>query len=616
MDSSSRVHVTATAQRTVAAPGQDIAIAVVFDHDEHWHIHTNDPQVPPQLGEASDYIKTQITAPPDQQIPHTFTAHTGFIQWPKPVTVKVDFTGESVDYAVFAGKAVAYVPVTINPDTPLGKTALTLNVTYQSCDEHTCLAPVFDQPVTVTLDIVDPATLANQTPPTVDTDETFRGFDAGVWAKIHSGSTPPGEKSVAFDLFGLRFHIDADTGVGLIALWLVAAVGGFLLNFTPCVLPVIPIKVLSLQQAAHGKVLPLGISMSLGVVAFWLAVGAAIASVSGFDAVNKLFQYPVFTIGVGAFIAAMAVGMCGLFAFRLPTAVYNVTPKQDTLLGSFGFGVMTAVLSTPCTAPFMGAAIGWATQKPPTVSLPTFAFIGLGMALPYFILTINTKLIDKLPRTGPGSELLKQIMGLFMLAAAAYFVGIGVIGLIPRPPEQPPSSLYWWVVFGFTAVAGLWLAWKTLRITRKPVWRSVFVSLGVIVVLSSIVLGQRLTDKGPIDWVYYTPQRFTDAKAKGSVVVMDFTAEWCLNCKTLEQSVLHDPRVVALFKLPGAGGVTPIKVDITSKDNTAGNNMLRSVDRLTIPLLVIFAPDGREVFKGDFYTVEQVVAAVEKARQK
>lgn len=103
-----------------------------------------------------------------------------------------------------------------------------------------------------------------------------------------------------------------------------------------------------------------------------------------------------------------------------------IHPEQDTLKGSFGLGILAAVLSTPCTAPFMGAAAAWAATQPPASTLAVFVSIGIGMAFPYFLLSVSPHLVSKMPKTGPASVLVKQVMGLFMLAAAAYFVGIGV----------------------------------------------------------------------------------------------------------------------------------------------------------------------------------------------
>ena len=625
MDSSSRVAVTATPARQQVAPGGDVPIAVVFDHDENWHIHTNDPQVPPELGDASLYIATAIeaSAPADGAA----QPHVDHIQWPKPKTVEVAFVDEPVNYDVFAGKAVAYLPVTIPQDAPTGEVTLDLQLTYQACDDRKCLAPVRGKSHSVTFEIVPPEQLAGaQSAADKGAASLFADFDPSVWETIRSsGAAGGGAQLVSFGPFNWQFEINIATGIGLALLLLLAGIGGFLLNLTPCVLPMIPLKIMGLSQMAgsRGRCFALGSTMSLGVVTFWLGLGIAIALTgyllrqgtiaegSGITTANELFQYPAFTITVGALIAIMALGMCGLFSVGLPKWVYKFNPGHDTYHGSFGFGIMTAILSTPCTAPFMGAAAAGAVTQRPIVALAVFAAIGAGMALPYLVLAALPRLVDKMPRTGPASELIKQVMGLLMLAAAAFFVGTGVSGALNEPPG-PPSRAYWWAVAAFIAAAGAWLAWRTVRITPRMGRRIAFGGLGVLFVAAGAYTAVGLSSQGPIDWVYYTPDRFEQAMDEDKTVVMEFTAEWCLNCKALEQSVLHKQSVVEALGRPS---VVPMKVDLTG-NNPVGNRMLRNVDRLTIPLLVVFAPDGSETLKTDFYTVNQVLGAIEKAEQQ
>ena len=270
---------------------------------------------------------------------------------------------------------------------------------------------------------------------------------------------------------------------------------------------------------------------------------------------------------------------------------------------------MTGILSTPCTAPFMGAAAAYAATIHPAQTLIVFGFIGFGMALPYQVLSTFPHLVDRMPRTGPSSELIKQVMGLLLLAAGAFFVGTGIAGLLAAPP-QPPSRLFWWVVAALGVAAGAWLAWRTFRISRSTVAHGVFGLIGVLIITISAWIGVTMTDKGPIDWIYYTPERFADAKSDGNVVVMDFTAEWCLNCKALESAVLHTDRVATVL---AEEGIAPIKVDLTG-NNPDGNAMLKTADRLTIPLLVVYDQHGAETFKGDYYTVDQVIDAIRSAQ--
>jgi len=603
VDSRQHVSVDVIPGKRQVAAGGDLPIAVVFEMDPGWHIWAHDgAKLPEGLTDWEFAINTVVEVTSESE---ALQPHTGFLAWPEVHGVEADLGDGPTEYAVFEGRAIAYIPVTVAEDATPGEVSLTLTLTYQTCDDSTCLAPVMGEEHKLTFEIVPPAE-AGET--TLD-QSVFGGFPVDVWQKIRGGERAP--EIVSFDLFGFDFDIDVSGTGGFILLLIVAAIGGFLLNLTPCVLPVIPIKIMGLSQSAGNrmKTFGLGVAMAAGVVGFWVGLGVLIAGVAAFTATNQLFQYPAFTITVGVIIALMAIGMCGVFSLRLPQNVYMVTPKHDTVLGSFAFGIMTAVLSTPCTAPFMGAAAAWAALQPPSVVLITFGMIGAGMAFPYLVLSAFPKLIERMPRTGPASELIKQVMGLLMLAAAAYFIGVGLSGLLVSPPD-PPSRLYWWAVFAFLAVAGVWMAWRTFQITKSSGKRLVFGGLGAVIAVLAVVFAVRFTDKGPINWIYYTPERFAQARAEGNVIVVEFTAEWCLNCKALEESVLRSRPVVELFEREG---VVPMKVDLTG-NNDLGNAMLKNVDRLTIPLLVIFAPDGTEVFKGDFYTVQQVVDAVNEAQ--
>jgi thiol:disulfide interchange protein DsbD len=256
----------------------------------------------------------------------------------------------------------------------------------------------------------------------------------------------------------------------------------------------------------------------------------------------------------------------------------------------------------------MGAAAAWAATQPPSTTLATFAAIGIGMALPYLVLSAAPSLVEKMPKTGPASLLIKEVMGLFMLAAAAYFIGGGLAAVFSSPPI-PPSKLYWWPVMLFSFAAGGWLAYRTLQIASGKRIRAFFTAFGILVIAFSAWGAVRLTAQGPIDWVYYTEKRFEAATNERNVIVLVFTAEWCLNCKAMEQGVLNNSKVLALFE---HDNIIPMKVDITG-NNPAGKAKLREVGNLTIPLLVIFAPDGKQIFKNDFYTVGQIQKAVSGA---
>ena len=437
----------------------------------------------------------------------------------------------------------------------------------------------------------------------------FQAFDPTVYRAIRSGATT--SKVIEFNLLSYKFSIDP-TGWGFVALLLIAALGGALLNFTPCVLPVIPLKIMGLAQAAQGsraRCFALGVVMSLGVVAFWMVLGSLMAFVQGFSSANQLFQMPWFTILVGVIIGAMAIGMAGMFTISLPNWVYHPQPNHDSYLGSFSFGVMTAVLSTPCTAPLMGTAVAWSTTEGAGTILTVFGAVGAGMALPYLVLSAFPSLVESMPRTGKASDLIKQVMGLLLLAASAYFIGAGLSGVMVEPPT-PPSKMYWWSVAAFGFAAGAWLLLRTMIITQKSLNRVVFGGFALVMLAISLLIGISQTAKGPVDWIYYTPQRLASAQSEGKVVVVDFTAEWCANCKTFEALVLNLPRVARELN---ADDVASIKVDLTG-NNSEGNALLKASHRVTIPLLLVYGRDGSLILNASDYTPQQVIDAIDAAR--
>ena len=570
-----------------ARPGDSIILAIIADIKKGFHLNADAQQVEPfedfkpyptkvTVADASDDIT--IESP----------------RYPKAVPIKVEYAAG--DLMSFEGQTVIYLPIRLAETIAPGNLGIKLVFEYQACSDTYCLFPAKIE-FEGSLAVVESGTGVSKI-----NEKLFVGYD--------QGSTATTSREVDFDLFGWTFAIDVSSGFGMILLLITAGLGGMLLNFTPCVLPLVPIKIISLSHVAQNRkqCFMLGLAMFVGILVFWLVIGVLIAVVSGFSATNQLFQYPAFTILVGVIIGSMATGMFGFFNVRLPNFIYLINPEQDTLKGSFGLGILAAILSTPCTAPFMGAAAAWAATRPPATTIATFAAIGTGMALPYLVLSANPGWVEKMPKTGPASELIKQVMGLFMLAAAVYFIGVGLAALFADPPN-PTTKIYWWPVMFFCIAAGGWLAYRTFQITAKVKQKTFYAGIGVMIMALSAWGTVQLTEPGPVDWVYYTPERFSEASGDSKVIVMVFTAEWCLNCKALEQGVFKNPKIVTLF---ARKDIVPMKVDITG-NNPAGKAKLKEVGTLTIPLLVIFSPTGKQVFKSDFYTADQVYRAVTEA---
>lgn len=577
-----------------AHAGDQRALAVVLNLKHPYHVNpdpsrTSDPYIPTIVEVTTDAPGITI----------------GPAQYPEPHQVKVNYAGEAGTVPAYEGKVVVYVPVIVDQDAEVGSRTLDVKVSYQACDDTSCYMPGA-KTTQATLDVTP---ISQPIPAAAETanSDLFAGFDSSAFAALQEGvAAEVVPDIVKFAFFGWDFNIDAATGGGLAMLLLIALIAGFFLNFTPCVLPVIPIKVMSLhQQAAHGdrrRTFFLGLVFSLGIIACFVALGSLVAGlVFGLEQLEwgEIFSYWWVSAILGGVIAVMALSMFGLFTFRLPQSAYMFNPSHDTASGNFLLGVLTAVLSTPCTAPLLGAAIAWAARQPSHLALSTFAAMGVGMAAPYLLLTANPKWINHLPRTGPGSELVKQTMGGLLLAVAVFFFG----PLIPGGAE-------WWIIAAVVAATMVWLVLRTWQITGKLALR-IGVAFIAIALTASTVLGARtLTGPGPIPWQPFTQEAFLAARERGDIVLLEFTADWCANCKALELTVYREPELAEFF---ARDGYTAFQVDLTSQNNIDGWTLQRKLGGGGgIPLAAVYRPGGDEpagIFQG-LFTAGELIAVL------
>lgn len=612
------------------APGGRGVIAVVLDHAEHWHTNLNEPVVPEGM-DGFVPVGTTLTLPEAQGI--TFQG----VQWPKPKSVPVDFlmTGDPVDYKVYSDRAVVFVPFTVAQDAPEGTRNLDFSILYQACDDSVCLPPE-NKPLALTLHI-DPAAPAE--PARTGTFADFNPDQVQQPGPDNTTTTQDqdqNQQSQPASSSGTFFGIPMPGGgiAGLIGLALLGALGGFVLNLTPCVLPVIPIKVMTLSQHAgenRAKAAILGFWMALGVVAFWAALAIPVLTLQNFTDPSRIFGIWWLTAGIGVLIALMSFGLMGMFQLNLPQKVYMVNPKADTAWGSFVFGIMTAILGLPCFGFVAGALVPAAITQGTAFVVILFSSMGVGMALPYLVLSIFPGLLKKLPKTGPASELVKQIMGLLLLAAAAYFIGSGLIALVASMPYLA-KLLHIWIAALFGVAAGLWLIYKTFQISRKPANRAVFSLIALFIAAVGMFVATSFTSDAREDyeirqaaiaeaggvqggmllttWNDFSPALMQRALNEGKIVIQDFTAEWCINCKVLEKTVLASDAVKAEF---AKDDTVMVKVDLTG-NNPEGDQALRDLGRTGIPTLAIYGPGLDQPWVANAYTIDQVVNAIKQAR--
>lgn len=624
----SKVAVSVHASKSAVTPGDQLTLAVIFDHEEGWHVQTQSPQAPPEL-EGFTPFPTTIDVRSSQPVT------IGPVQWPQAKIAEVNFTGTPVLFEVFGGRAIAFVPLLI-PASASGELRLDVKASFQACNDRFCMQPE-DQTLTLTLPLRAIGEAIE--PVSAEVASFFAGFDPTVFsgmsdlAPTTGQPEPPAPQAAPA---GPRFLwlVDvpkADSVGGVLVIALLGVVGGLALNLTPCVLPVLPIKVLTITQHAGtpGRALYLGLWMAGGVVAFWASLAVPVLAISTFTDPSQLFGIWWVTFGIGLVIAVMAAGIMGLFTLNLPQGVYMLNPKADTAWGSFLFGVLTGVLGLPCFGFVAGALLPATAGAPAVVTAAVFTSLGVGMALPYLVLALKPAWVERIPRTGPASELVKQVMGLLLLAAAAYFIGAGLIALVQEKPYLG-KLLHWWAVAGFAAAAGLWLAWRTFAITRSPIKRAVFGVLAVFVAGAALLFTLRSTASAAESWRLrqaelagaepgmlitttwsdYSDAVFERARAENYIVVVDFTADWCINCKALHAAFLATDPVKSDLR---RGDVVALTADLTSKA-APGWAKLRALGQVGIPLLAVFSPGKDEPWLANSYDSATVMAALRQAR--
>ncbi|WP_428387905.1 cytochrome c biogenesis protein CcdA [Mucisphaera sp.] len=575
-----------------ALPGDQRALAIALEIAEGFHTNPNAEAMPAD----TPYIPTVVTIEAGEGL------LVGAVAYPEPEMIEVQYSAEPL--ASFKGQVVLHVPVVVADDAAAGVREVSVSIFYQACNDQVCFAPatlVVEAPLEVLERGADLEPMPGEA-------GLFAGFDPSTFASVYEGGEAAvarsGESLLRNDLLGLEFTIDTGGLVGVVLVLAVAFGAGVLLNVTPCVLPVIPIKVMSLHKAAgdRKRALFLGLVYSLGIVLAFFVLGLLVAGlISGLDALEwgQIFSYPPVSAGLGVIIVVMGLGMMGLFSFRLPSSVYALNPSSDTAMGNLLLGVLTAVLSTPCTGPMLGATIAWAVKQPAALSLGTFVAVGMGMAAPYLLLSAFPGLVDRLPRSGPGSELVKRVMGGLLIAVAVFFFGPLI-----------PGRLEWWVIAGLIGATMLYMVWVGWGLSRRWVTRVATVAVAVVVTGSGYLMASVLAGSSPVPWQTYTVAAFEQARADGKHVLLKFTADWCGNCHYLEGTLYRRSEVVGYFDDPD---YVAFKVDLTASDAEGWPLQRELGGGGGIPLAAVYHPGQAEpdrVLQG-LYTLDQLLAELE-----
>lgn len=397
--------------------------------------------------------------------------------------------------------------------------------------------------------------------------------------------------------------------VGLIAALLGALLGGLVLNLMPCVFPVLAIKVVGFVQVKDSATrLTTGLAYTVGVVLSFLALGALLL---GLRAAGEQLgwgfqlQNPAVVALMAALFTLLGLNLAGLFEFGnlLPGRLAGWQAKNPTV-NAFLSGVLATAIASPCTAPFMGASLGYAVGLPALEALAIFAALGVGMALPYLAASAIPAVARALPRPGPWMLTFKQLMAFPMFATVAWLVWVlgqqsGVDGAGALLALLVLMALVIWaftlrgtprtLLAAFSLALGAWGLWSMGPNITRP----------VAIASAAPVAG---------GWLAWEPGRVDQLAAQGQSVFVDFTAAWCVTCQYNKKTTLSNATVLADIQ---AKNVALLRADWTRRD-PAVTAALAQLGRNGVPVYVIYKPGRAPVVMSEILSVDEVRAELAK----
>ncbi|THB62825.1 MAG: hypothetical protein D6E12_18420, partial [Desulfovibrio sp.] len=362
---------------------------------------------------------------------------------------------------------------------------------------------------------------------------------------------------------------------------LFALLAGLILNFMPCVLPVISLKLSSLVAAAgldseaerKSAFQQHNLMFSLGILTFFVALATLLWSlgVAGM-AWGRLFQEPSVVLALLGLVFVLGLSLFGVF--DLP--IIDLKPSKGnghSASNAFFTGVVATLLATPCSGPFLGGVLVWAVSQPPLVLGLVFFSIGVGMASPYLVMVFFPGLVRVFPKPGAWTLYLQRFVAFFLMATSVYLLSI-------LDQTMWLSALIFLLVLSFAA--WIWGGWTSLADSRLRRWLVRGLAL-VVAVVGAWLLFAPSEESGVVAWEEFSAQGFAEVVGQEPLLI-DFTADWCPTCKVLESTVLTDSN---LEVWAAQYGLRFIKADMT-RDNPTAEALLNSLGSTSIPVVAIF----------------------------
>ena len=581
---------------------KESSVTVEITIPDNWHVNANIA--------ADEFLKPSSIEISAKGI------HFGEPKWPEPI--KEYSEALDLENLVFKGYFQIKLPVeSVDADYDTLTTQATFH--YQACDNSICLAP---SSVTFGVGPIgfnkksNTASAVGNGSNLKKNGDSEQGNDEG--SSGNASETLPDNAT------------NEGNSAGTLVLLLSALLGGLILNLMPCVLPVLSLKLFSLiKQAGESRkrLLMLGSATTVGILAsFWLLAGivAAVKAGGGNAGWGMQFQSAGFIAFMVVILSAFAMSFFGVFEIWLPG---SATTKMDSagskqgLAGAFFTGALLVLLSTPCSAPFLGTAMGFAFTASTPVLLLFFTAAGIGLALPYMLVSAFPSVLKIFPKPGAWMVTLQKVMGVLLLGTVAWLLWV----------VHEQAGNYGVAVFAVIAFLSVILSFAIGKIAPPGVAfiREVAAVVGSIVLLAAFWFAfaspkyeaevnaifdtraaQLITEDG---WYRYTPELIENFAKTGRTVFIDATADWCLTCKANEAAVLNrEDFKHAMDSL----NVARVKADWT-RETPEVNALLKSMGKSGVPAYAIY-PAGdasKQIVLPELLTTNAIVEKIVGSRE-
>lgn len=400
------------------------------------------------------------------------------------------------------------------------------------------------------------------------------------------------------------------SSTGLLAALLGGLIGGLILNLMPCVFPVLAIKVLGFSshgQNRHAQKLS-GLAYTAGVVLSFVALGALLL---GLRAAGQQLgwgfqlQSPVVVSLLAALFTVLGLNLAGWFEFGnlLPSSIASAQARNP-MLDSFLSGVLAVAIASPCTAPFMGASLGFAIDMPAAQALTVFAALGIGMALPYLLASFVPAVVSWLPRPGPWMQTFRHAMAFPMFATVVWLVWV----LGHQGGMDAAAALLALLLVLAALIWALGLRGKSrLSLGALALLLAIGVAYYALPLIKAEPAGQAQAQAGEL-WQPWSADKVQSAQTAGQPVFVDFTAAWCVTCQVNKRTTLSNAEVLAAFS---QHQVQLLRADWTRQD-PAITRALQSLGRSGVPVYVLYLPGRPPVVMSELLSKSEVLDALKQ----